>query len=58
MVAVRSGHVFVILEVVRTGLVLAWDANSGDHKTRVHLRRLAGFSVRDPGAGRRLAWLR
>lgn len=52
MVAVRPGHIFVILEVVRRGVVLAWDANSGGHRTRIHLRQLAGFSVRDPHAGR------
>lgn len=48
MVAVRPGHVFVIEKVVAPGLVLAYDANSGGHLTRLHLRPLAGFSVRNP----------
>lgn len=52
MVAVRRHHVFVIRKVIKPGLVLAYDANSGGHKTRIHLRRLAGFSVRNPRGGR------
>ena len=52
MVAVRRGHVFVIREVRGNNTVLAYDANSGGGKTRVHLRSLAGFSVRNPHAGR------
>jgi len=48
MVAARVGHVFYIEKVVKPGLVLAYDPNSGGHQTRLHLRSLAGFSVRDP----------
>ena len=50
MVAVRRHHVFVIREVVDAvrHIVLAYDPNSGGHKTRLHLRSLAGYSVRDP----------
>ncbi len=51
MVAVRRHHVFVILEVVGHNKVLAWDANSGGHKTRIHLRSLAGYRVVDPKSG-------
>lgn len=47
-VAVRRGHVFVIEQVLDRGLVLAYDANSGGRKTRLHVRSLAGYSVRDP----------
>ncbi len=48
MVAVRSHHVFVIREVRAPGLVLAYDANSGGHRTRIHLRSLAGYTVVNP----------
>ena len=48
MVAVRQHHVFVIREVHGDGTVLAYDANSGGHRTRVHTVSLRGYSVRDP----------
>lgn len=48
MVAVRRGHVFVIREVRENGVVLAYDANSGGRKTRLHLRSLAGYVVVNP----------
>ena len=52
MVAVRSHHVFVIEAVLSRGQVIAYDANSGRHLTRRHVRSLAGYSVRDPHRGR------
>lgn len=52
MVAVRKHHVFVIREVLSNGRVLAFDGNSGGHKTRIWIRSLAGFSVRNPRGGR------
>lgn len=48
MVAARRGHVFVIRQVLGGGKVLAYDANSGGHKTRLHVRSLAGFVVVNP----------
>jgi hypothetical protein len=48
MVAARRHHVFVIKRVLGGGKVLAYDANSGGHKTRLHVRSLAGFVVVDP----------
>jgi hypothetical protein len=48
MVAVRRGHVFAIIETKGNGSVLAYDPNSGRHRTRVHLRSLAGFKVVNP----------
>jgi len=53
MVAVRrgGGHVFVIEQVLGDGQVLAYDANSGHHQTRRHVRSLAGYSVRNPRGG-------
>ena len=48
MVAARRGHVFVIRQVLGGGRVLAFDANSGGRKTRLHIRSLAGFVVVDP----------
>lgn len=47
MVAVRRHHVFAILEY-RAGLALAYDPNSGGHKTRIHWVSLNGYSVRNP----------
>lgn len=55
MVAVRRHHVFVIREVRGPGMVLAYDANSGGRRTRIHLRSLAGYSVRNPHGGERYA---
>lgn len=48
MVAVRKHHVFLIQAVHGDGTVTAYDPNSGGRKTRVHVRSLAGFSVRNP----------
>lgn len=52
MVAVRRHHVFVIRKVLGNGLVLAFDANSGNHKTRIWVRSLAGFTVVNPRRSR------
>lgn len=49
MVAARHGHVFVIQEVLGNNMVLAYDPNSGQHLTRIHVRSLAGFKVVNPG---------
>lgn len=51
-VAVRDHHVFVIIDALPGGQVLAYDANSGQHKTRIRVRSLKGYSVRDPGPSR------
>ena len=51
MVAARRGHVFVIKQVLGNGQVLAYDANSGGRKTRLHVRNLAGFVVVNPHGG-------
>jgi len=48
MVAVRTHHVFVIRSVNSDGSVVAYDANSGHHQTRIHTVSLQGYSVRDP----------
>ncbi len=55
MIAVRRHHVFVIRQVLGGGKVLAYDANSGRRQTRIHVRSLAGYSVRNPHAGQRYA---
>lgn len=52
MVAVRRHHVFVIRKVIAPGRVLAYDPNSGGHKTRIHVRSLRGYSVRNPHGSR------
>ena len=48
MVAVRRHHVFVIEQVLGDGHVLAYDANSGGHRTRVHVVSLNGYTVVNP----------
>lgn len=48
-VAARRGHVFAILKDLGSGRVLAYDPNSGGHKTRIWARSLAGYRVVDPG---------
>ncbi len=48
MVAARRGHVFVIRQVLGGGKVLAYDANSGNGLTRIHVRNLTGFVVVNP----------
>jgi hypothetical protein len=53
MVAVRRGHVFVIEEVLGSGKVIAYDANSGRHLTRRHVRSVAGYTIVDPHSGGR-----
>jgi len=50
MVAVRKHHVFVIRQVLSGNTVLAYDANSGGRKTRIHVRSLSGFVVVNPHA--------
>lgn len=47
----KGGHVFVIKQVLGGGKVLAYDANSGGRRTRLHVRSLAGFVVVDPRGG-------
>lgn len=56
MVAVRNHHVFVIRRVISPGMVLAYDANSGGRRTRLHLRSLAGYSVRNPQGSAKWAY--
>lgn len=51
MVAARRGHVFVIKQVLGNGQVLAYEANSGGRRTRLHVRSLAGFAVVNPHGG-------
>lgn len=48
MVAARRGHVFYIIDYLGDGQALAWDPNSGGHKTRIHVRSLAGYRVVNP----------
>lgn len=52
MVAARSGHVFLIVSVIDTSTVVAYDPNSGGHRTRIHTVSLRGFRVVDPHGSR------
>ena len=52
MVAARRGHVFVLRQHISGSTWLAYDANSGGRRTRLHVRSIAGFSIVNPhGAG-------
>jgi hypothetical protein len=52
MVAARRGHVFVLRQHINGSTWLAYDANSGGRRTRLHARSIAGFSIVNPhGAG-------
>lgn len=48
MVAANRRHVMVIRQMVGPNTALVFDANSGGGKTRVHVRSLAGYSIRNP----------
>lgn len=50
MVAVRRGHVFVLLNHRRGDVWLVYDANSGGHRTRIHERSIRGYTIVDPSA--------
>ena len=52
MVAYRSGHVFLIESVVDPQTVVAYDPNSGGHRTRIHTVSLRGFTVVNPHGNR------
>lgn len=59
MVAVRRHHVFVLEQHISGSTWLAYDANSGGRRTRIHPRSIAGFAIVNPH-GSRLAshgWL-
>jgi hypothetical protein len=47
-VAVRRHHVFVVEQVLGNGMVLAYDANSGGHATREHVRSVSGYTIVQP----------
>lgn len=50
MVAARRGHVMVIRRYLGNGKALVYNANGGGGKTWLHVRSLAGFSIRNPRA--------
>ena len=52
MVAARSHHVFYIESVIDAQTVVAYDPNSGGHRTRIHTVSLRGFTVVNPHASR------
>jgi hypothetical protein len=51
MVAARRGHVFVLEQHLGGNTWLAYDANSGGRKTRIHARSIAGYVIVNPRAG-------
>lgn len=50
MVAANRRHVMVIRQMVGANAALVYDANSGGGRTRLHIRSLAGYSIRNPRA--------
>jgi hypothetical protein len=50
MAAVRAHHVMIIREYLGGGLARVYDANSGRHLTRVHVRSIAGYRIVNPRA--------
>jgi hypothetical protein len=52
MAAVRQHHVMVIKRVTGNNRAIVYDANSGNHLTRIHEVSLAGYSIRNPHGGR------
>jgi hypothetical protein len=50
MVAANRHHVMVIRQYLGNGKALVYDANSGGGRTRLHIRSLAGYSIRNPKA--------
>ena len=52
MVAARSGHTFLIQDMIDANTALAWDPNSGRGKTRIHERSLRGYVIVNPNGSR------
>lgn len=50
MVAVRRHHVFVLEQHLGGNTWLAYDANSGGRRTRIHPRSIAGYVIVNPHA--------
>lgn len=51
MAAVSRHHVFVLEEHREGSNWLTYDANSGGHLTRVHVRSIAGYTIVNPYSG-------
>jgi hypothetical protein len=48
MVAVKHGHLFVLKFKVAPGRWMVHDYNSGHHKSHVHVRSIAGWTIVNP----------
>jgi hypothetical protein len=48
MAAVRRHHVFVLEQHISGNVWQVYDANSGRHRTRVHPRSIAGYTIVNP----------
>ena len=48
MAAARPGHVFVLIRQISGNEWLVHDGNFGGHKTREHVRSIAGYVIVDP----------
>lgn len=52
MAAVRRHHVFVLESHISGSTWLAYDANSGGRRTRIHPRSIAGWAIVNPHGSR------
>jgi hypothetical protein len=50
MVAWNYAHVMYIMSYNGDGTALVYDPNSGGHRTRIHVRPLAGYRIVNPNA--------
>jgi len=48
MAAARRGHVFAIEQCLPGNMALAYDPNSGQRLTRLHVRSLSGYAIVNP----------
>jgi hypothetical protein len=48
MAAARRGHVFVLEAHVGGDEWMVYDANSGGHATRIHVRSIRGYTIVNP----------
>lgn len=51
MAAARPGHVFILKQHIAGNVWMVHDSNSGGHRTRMHERSIAGFTIVNPHGG-------
>jgi len=51
MAAARPGHVFILKQHIAGDVWMVHDSNSGGHRTRMHERSIAGYTIVNPHGG-------